>query len=146
MASLALAGVLKFVELDRFAMALRSWDMLPKAWIPLLTVVVPTSEVLLAGTYFLRLGSRWVWCLCAVLLLVLYTGSLALQSVLSSPPDCDCLGLLMAHSETMKSIQAAFIRNAIMIGLLGGGMVLHRCGGKVPGRVVRASGPGEGAV
>lgn len=124
------AGITKLVELDRFARSVETWTLVPSYIRSSAVLLVPIVELAVGLGWFLGIGSMRAWLFCAGGLLAFYTALIGVQSAAASPPDCDCLGLLLRHAEWMRSAQAALVRNGLMLILLllGGVLAVSREG------------------
>ncbi|MCL4740595.1 MAG: hypothetical protein KJZ54_00165 [Phycisphaerales bacterium] len=118
MLTIMVAGIAKLVELDRFALALETWTIVPSPLRMGAVLITPIVELAVGLGWLLAIGPRRAWRLCAGGLLALYTVLIGVQTAVASPPDCDCLGLLLRHTEWMRSAEAALIRNALLLILL----------------------------
>lgn len=125
MCLLLLAGVLKLVELDRFATAIKSWTLLPGVLRAPILVGAPVLEVVAGGAYLLRIGRRGWWVGVGIGLLVAYSAALWTQAALAEPPDCNCFGLLLQHQRTLEGVRAAIVRNGVLASLLAAGLFLR---------------------
>jgi competence protein ComGC len=131
-------GLLKLLDLPRFAGAVPAWGVVPRAAVPPATVAVPRVEVGLAAAWLAGLGRRG--CAAAILGMILvytvvYTGLLS-----SGPPPCGCLGVLAERFATLEHAEQVLGRNAALLGLLVAGLVLS---GNPRGR--RSAAPGAQA-
>lgn len=118
MAVVLLAGVSKLIALDEFTQSLRSWTIVPPALRYVLALAAPLAEVLLGACWIFDIGGRRRMEIGAALLLLAYTVALLAQWAVAAPPNCDCLGLVMAHFRWLRDVRAALARNCLLIGLL----------------------------
>ncbi len=120
---IAVAGILKTVDLSEFHESLETWTLLPDSARNILTVGVPISELAVASWWFLLGGGRHA-VIAAAGLLGLYSLAFALHWILASPPDCGCLGKHLAFEQSRHSATALLARNALLLFVLGIGVTL----------------------
>lgn len=122
MCYLGVAGIAKLLDVSGFVAALRTWTLLPGWSREPLSILVPATEVLLGGLWVLGFRTRRVL-VAAALLLALFSGTLAIQTVMAKEPTCGCLGALERFRLTRFSATQHVLLNAGFIGVLGLGLV-----------------------
>ena len=120
----AAAAVGKFLDVAEFHRGLDGWDLLPEDARPFLAVAVPSAELLVSGLWLLGL-SRRVSPLVMLGLLFFMTGVYLAHVVFAEPPRCNCLGELAAFRLGMDSARGVVVRNAVLMALLGVGILLR---------------------
>lgn len=138
MVFMLLAGAAKLHDVPAFAQALATWEWLPIGFVQLLAIIVPTLEVLIAGCWILRIW-RPLALRAAFALLAAFTGFYALHLATAEPPDCGCLGRLLAHSDSLSSAWWVLVRNSLLMGVLAFALIRTRATG-------RATDPRSGSV
>jgi len=123
---IGLTGILKLFDLSAFADSLTSWTVLPALAKPILTISVPTLEIVLALAWFSD-RRRILMESIALGFLICATTLYAVQSVLSEPPDCGCLGLLHEYQDQLSSVHAMIWRNGTLMLLLMSSLVTRLC-------------------
>jgi len=128
MAVLLLAAVAKFVDLSAFRDDLRSWQLLPQSLQTAATFLVPLSEALIAGRWYLR-RSRPLTVMAGIVLLVVVTGTYAAHVALVGPPACGCFGMTQEFLQAKSQWQWVIARNLILIGCLSAYWAARASGG-----------------
>ena len=123
---MGIAGVLKLSDMSAFEVSVRTWDLLPASAITPIVWSVPVSELLIAGMWFLGVGRRVALGLCMASIL-LYSIALAGHMVLSSPPDCGCLGKFIQFQSRETAARVGVVRNMVLLAAaLGGALLAYR--------------------
>lgn len=118
--ALVVAACAKLVDHEAFRRSLETWELVPSGLHPVLAVLVPAVELGLGLAWWLGVRRRVVGWL-AVGLLGLFTGVYGAHWVVASPPDCNCLGTLLAWEHARDQAYGLFVRNAVLIVLAGFG-------------------------
>ncbi len=117
-ALLLLAGVAKLAELDAFWWTLVREHGLSERISTPVSLLVPTSEVLVAGLWlagFDRRRAAWG----GLFLLAVFSVYLGVQIATREEPACGCLGVLAEYARWMDSARVGIARNLVMILPLG---------------------------
>lgn len=96
------AGVMKLADLWLFQNALTTWTLVPAALLRPLTLLIPTTEVTIAGLWLLGINRAFVEG-AALSLLVIFGGVLSAHFLLAQPPDCGCFGRLLRFQSLRDS-------------------------------------------
>ena len=116
-ASIAIAGVLKLLDLGEFQSALQEWTLIPKELVIPISILVPSIEITLACMWFIRvrmIESRILLCL----MLAVFTLAYAAQRQFGFAPSCGCFGRLTGYVETQYWASNLPVRNAVLIAIL----------------------------
>lgn len=117
MAILAAAGILKLLDLRAFQFALQDWHIIPKALSPAVSVVVPSLELIVAGSWLV--GGRRLQCrIAALVLLICWTAAYCAEAFLYGPPPCNCLGSVLAYHELKMEAPILISRNVGLLAML----------------------------
>lgn len=120
------AGVLKLLDAQSFFDSLQSWELLPKAVLPLIAIVIPAAEVLVAGWWFAT-GSRRALFV-AMALLVMFTAAFGAHWIVAQPPECECFGRIMSFEQSREGAAFAMARNGVLLGMMSVGLMVRRNG------------------
>jgi prepilin-type N-terminal cleavage/methylation domain-containing protein len=115
MAFLAISAALKLADLAAFRAALASWAVIPPWLQPILTVAVPSLELLIAGSWFI--GRRRSHALAGLVLVGVFTLAFAIELIINPRvKSCGCMGSLTKDT-WLESPPGVFIRNGALIGV-----------------------------
>ena len=85
------SGTLKATDLDQTVVAVRAYDVLPRAAVDVVAAVLPFFEIALGLLLLLGIGTRLVAVICGGLLLV-FIGGVAQAWARGLSIDCGCFG------------------------------------------------------
>jgi len=111
------AALGKLLDPGGFRASLDSWSLIPESILGMLTLGVPLLEISLAAAWFLGVH-RLAMALAAGVLLAAFTGLYALHLAIASPPDCNCLGLIMAFNRGETIAENLLVRNGVLMGVM----------------------------
>lgn len=114
MAVLLVAGLAKAISPADFADSLVSWVFIPAWAIRPLAVAVPACEIGLALMWILNIHRRWAG-LAAMVLLALFTLAYGAHVLWAQPPDCNCLGKILAFEQSRRDTAWVLGRNAVLL-------------------------------
>lgn len=117
MAIVALAAISKATAFREFLVSLSTWQVLPEQLLVIGGASVVGAEFLLAGLWFLGVSPARVAAATAAML-ALYTGVYVWKVALGDPPDCNCLGRLLAFEAAQRSSGYLIGRNTLLTGIL----------------------------
>lgn len=117
------SGLLKLADLAAFAESVRTWDLLPRFLLGPVVWIVPASELVIAGAWFLGLRRQIAAILCALMIAV-YSIVFLVHLVFSQPPDCGCLGKLIQFESHKTATTVFLVRNGLLLSALLAGMSL----------------------
>lgn len=118
MTVLVIAALGKLLDPGGFRASLDSWAFIPRAAHGPVSMGVPLLEIAIAASWFLglhRAAMAWL----AAGLIVSFTGLYAVHLAFSSPPDCHCLGLIVAFDRGRAFAENLLVRNGVLLGMLG---------------------------
>ena len=121
MGVLGIAGVMKLVDLSAFYAVLITWSLIPHSIAPVLSLLVPSMEILIAGVWFAR-SHRSLACVSAMVLLTCFTVAVGAHLLVSSPPRCGCFGAHVLFQEQRDEAIFVLGRNAVLLVFLGIGL------------------------
>lgn len=121
---IAAAGILKLIDLAAFGKALGTWRFIPQTAVLPLAIMVPCTELGIAGLWLL--GRRRLAALAALGLLVCFTLFYFAHLAFAAPPDCGCMGKLALFEDQTRESQFIVGRNVALLMLLGWGLWLTR--------------------
>lgn len=125
MLAIGTAGGLKFLNVHDFAASLTSWSLIPASVIPVLSIVLPATELTLGLAWFTRVRQRECAIACMILLTAfttLYVGHL----LLGAAPDCACLGTLMRFEANRNHATWIIGRNLVLLTILFVGLAMQQ--------------------
>lgn len=108
------AAVAKLCDLPSFAVALRTWQLLPATWTPWIALAVPLVEFGLSAAWFLGLSRRGAL-LGGLALLSGFTTFYAIEYRGGHPPDCACFGALERFRLAHAASKHLLLRNASLM-------------------------------
>ncbi len=114
---------------DRFARALRSYEVIPQRTIPVLVVAVPVAELVFATLQWID-SLQPIVGIALVLMLVAFTVLLLRSLAAGKDADCGCFGSAVPEKVSWFSV----LRNIVLIGLA------------LVGALAAGGSPGAGAV
>lgn len=114
------AGLVKFFDLAAFRASLDSWVLVPEMARGPLSILVPASELTVAGLWFSR--PRRAIYLALGGMIALFTGFYILHLATVGAPDCGCFGKLDQYFAWKNSSETLLWRNTLL-------MALWACGG-----------------
>lgn len=116
------AGLLKLADLEAFVSTLSGWRVLPPTTHLPLAVSVPVLEL---GLGLAALVGLWRTraLLALTCLLTLLTSVFVVESIVSSPPDCGCFGLISKWHDAHPSVWWVLARNVLLIVMLVPGLL-----------------------
>jgi hypothetical protein len=123
---LAVAGVAKLLDVERFERDLRGWLLLPRRTLPFLALAIPTVELGLSMAWIV-----WRRLSLAVSAGVLYSVFVAVAAghqVFSHPPPCGCFGVIDAYFQHLGEGRVLILRNLAMLAMLLGGLWVGKGG------------------
>lgn len=116
---IGLSLALKLISLREFGFSVAGWRLIPRDFVPAIVILTPTFEAALV-TAWCAGWHRRAALLCACVLIVTVTIFYLAQGVaLKSWPSCGCLGQVAADREWADRAIALFIRNGILVAILG---------------------------
>jgi prepilin-type N-terminal cleavage/methylation domain-containing protein len=122
---LMVAGFLKLADLPDFMASLRTWRSLSPTGIAVASVLVPPTEVVVAGLWVMGLARRRCE-VAAALLLIFFTGAYLWEWGRHGVPHCGCLGLIAGRLEFLEEAPHVVARNALLLLLLVAGVTVAR--------------------
>jgi prepilin-type N-terminal cleavage/methylation domain-containing protein len=132
MAIVLFAGSAKLLDLGRFDADLRSWTLLPAGSTDYLVIIIPSVELILAGSWFGRFSPRKAP-LAALVLLVLFTAAFVAHLTLARPPQCSCFGAIFRFESQEHGAEISVVRNLVLLAALTTGILLYRPGHSAQG-------------
>lgn len=124
MLALLVAGILKAVDVSRFAADMRGWTLLPR-WAPfVLAPAIPAIEIGLALAWFLAFARRGA-AIGALALLCAFTLGYSLHLAAGRAPTCACLGKIEAFEKANRNAAVVLLRNGILLAVLVNGVRWH---------------------
>jgi prepilin-type N-terminal cleavage/methylation domain-containing protein len=123
--ALGLAGLLKFLDLPEFRSSLAGWQLIPAGVAGVLSFLVPSVEVILAGIWFVG-GRRGLAVIGTATVLVGFTAAFAAHLVVVGAPDCNCFGVISRFLSQRDQARWTIARNASMLAGLALGSWLTR--------------------
>jgi len=108
------AGLSKLWHLPDFLGSLSTWSTLPSWLTPAIAVGIPVAEGLLGVLWFAGCRGLRVLSLIGVLL-VLFTVAYSVQWIVSGPPECRCLGRILAFERSEEGAVATLARNGLLL-------------------------------
>lgn len=132
--ALLLAGAAKLWDLPAFADSLLAWSLLPAWSRGIVSVAVPTSEVLIAGLWVVaRLRSPAIsWLMLGMLLA--FTAAYLAHVQMGVAPQCACFGRIQLFEESRTGAREVIARNLLLCGLLLVGISTHLLAARRGGR------------
>ncbi|MBY0308238.1 MAG: hypothetical protein K2Q09_05810 [Phycisphaerales bacterium] len=125
MSALAVAGILKLVDLGEFHRSISGWSTLP-AWASAgAALTVPVLEVLLPALWICGVQRRSAAVGAAVMLIV-FTAALVIEGRYGVATGCSCWGSIPERLGFHNTIGAGIIRNVVLLALLVPGLAEHR--------------------
>jgi prepilin-type N-terminal cleavage/methylation domain-containing protein len=111
------AGVLKSLDLGTFKSALSTWSLIPSPLTDILAILVPATEIVLAGLWFCGIA-RWAVGIATLLLLLLASSFYIAHLALVGKPECACFGPIRLWED--QRVDAVFVlaRNAGLFAML----------------------------
>jgi prepilin-type N-terminal cleavage/methylation domain-containing protein len=126
MGIVALSALLKFSDLSTFVSDLREWRLAPAWAVGPATILVPGLELTLAGLWFAAHGSGRYVRLCAVAMLVAWSGAYVIETIIWGPPKCGCFGRLREWYLLKQEAPWVIGRNLLLILMLLSGTELAK--------------------
>lgn len=117
MAFLAFAAIIKFADLSDFARTLGTWRLVPEGLVGFLSVAVPAWELICSGLWFAGLHSALAR-YAAIVAITLWTVAYIVESVAFGPPECGCIGNILAWQDTHSGMTFVIARNGVLLALL----------------------------
>lgn len=114
MAVIAFAGLSKLLDVESFVESLHSWEIVPRRLAAPIAVFLPATEAFVGVGWFIGL-SRDRLASAALVLLCCFTAAYAIEWAVAGPPDCNCLGPLLAHTIRIDGIENVLARNGVLI-------------------------------
>ncbi len=113
-----IAGVLKLADLPMWADDLLDWQIIPRAAVPGLAIVVPAAEMFTAGAFLLGIGDQRSRVALITVLLVL-TVAVGAEWSTSGEVACGCFGAWSPEREGIMAHPITFlVRNGLLILML----------------------------
>lgn len=116
-AVLAVSGAAKLLDLHGFRISLEAWSLLPASLHVPISLVVPASELALAGFWAVGRGRRRVEWL-AIALIAAFVASHVSHFAMAEPPKCKCAGLLAEYARWLQDERVALWKAAGMLVLM----------------------------
>lgn len=114
MALIGVAALAKALGFHSFIVSLSSWDIVPDGLLVVAGAAVIISELLLVALWCIGIPQRRL-AFATALMLAFYSGVYAWRVALGDPPECHCLGRLLAFESAQRSSFAVLGRNALLI-------------------------------
>lgn len=119
------AAIIKFSALDDFLISLDSWSLVPENLHPVVSVLVPATELSAALFFLLNLSKRNAAYLMSILLIA-FSITYASHLITTEIPDCNCMGKILAFNSERDEALFVLIRNGIMLLMVIAGLVLTK--------------------
>ena len=116
MAFVAIAAITKLADLPEFARALGTWRLVPDLLVGFLSVAVPAVELILSGLWFAGLHRGGARC-GAIVAIAVWTMAYVVEAVAFGPPECGCIGKMLAWQETHSGMWIVIVRNIVLLAL-----------------------------
>jgi hypothetical protein len=125
MTCLAVAGLLKSLDVPAFAHNLESWTFVPRRLIGPLAYTIPPLEIAIASAWFFNVA-RTRASVGAILLLVAFTSAYSLQLAVGERPTCGCFARLSQYVLGVERARYTIGRNLLLIAMAGWGLLYTR--------------------
>src|SRR5688572_4684529 len=120
---LGISGILKTLDVGEFRTSLETWSLIPTGLRSMLALYLPSLEIAIALLYWLKLARPKVLVV-AIGMLSIYTCVYIYHLVMvAEPPDCNCLGKLLAYNDVLASSNVIISRNLLLLTMAFGGLV-----------------------
>ncbi|QOJ00551.1 MAG: hypothetical protein HRU70_08625 [Phycisphaeraceae bacterium] len=137
------AGLLKAADLPHFADSLHRWSTIPAAWVPVIVVLVPAAEIVLAGAWLAGMHARAALHSAFVLVLLIISANVY-ESFMHSAPSCACFGAAFSDPQgdagaIIPLALKALIASGLLAGVITGGSPRRARSERAAGRSVAHS-------